>query len=214
MTQELGPSLGRLTDPPLPSGNGRLAPLDGVRLAMVTELFDLGAGERLDRNNWLAIWDKAVSSAAGQIAESVNDAIGTVAAEVRLPKRRAARLLIDDDEQRALAARIGLPGTDFVAALDGMAAAPTAEARREAMMAAARRLESAWLGVEDAALAEERAWQVEIGRLRRWRPAQWPLWIISGLVVAILGYLGLIIGGFIIAPPWLHGFASWWWSRI
>ncbi|HET8649720.1 MAG TPA: hypothetical protein VFL95_06750, partial [Gemmatimonadales bacterium] len=151
---------------------------------------------------------------AARIAEAVNHELKAAAAEVRLPRRRADRLLIDSEEQQAMAARIGLPGTDFVAALDAMAEAETVQQRRDAMMAAARRLESAWQGVERAALAEEGAWQIEVRRVRRWRPARWPLWIISALVVAALGYLGLVVGGFLLAPPWLYGFASWWWARI
>lgn len=214
MTQELGPSLGRLTDPPAPAAGDRLVPLDDVRLSMISELFELGADERLDGRRWLAVWDKAVAAAAARIAEAVNHELKAAAAEVRLPRRRADRLLIDSEEQQAMAARIGIPGTDFVTALDAMAEAETVQQRRDAMMAAARRLESAWQGVERAALAEEGAWQIEVRRVRRWRPARWPLWIISALVVAALGYLGLVVGGFLLAPPWLYGFASWWWARI
>ncbi|HET8649913.1 MAG TPA: hypothetical protein VFL95_07725, partial [Gemmatimonadales bacterium] len=183
MTQELGPSLGRLTDPPAPAAGDRLVPLDDVRLSMISELFELGAGERLDGHRWLAVWDKAVAAAAARIAEAVNHELKATASEVRLPRRRADRLLIDSEEQQAMAARIGIPGTDFVTALDAMAEAETVQQRRDAMMAAARRLESAWQGVERAALAEEGAWQIEVRRVRRWRPARWPLWIISALVV-------------------------------
>jgi hypothetical protein len=94
--------------------------------------------------------------------------------------RRLARLVLRAGDTRAIAARLGSGGASFVAALDtleqaarsagGSRAAGQGMARwRDALSAAARRLEAAWLALETAAAGEQRRWQADIDRVRAWR---------------------------------------------
>ena len=82
MIPELGPSLGRLTEPPADAADGAGLRLDDIRLRLVTGVFDLagaargfaaagdaqGARSSLSRVAWLALWEKALASAAERIA--------------------------------------------------------------------------------------------------------------------------------------------------
>jgi hypothetical protein len=238
---ELGPSLGRLVDPPWLSPAASPAawpvPLDDIRLQLVTGLFELagaarafgasgdreGATASLGRVAWLGCWEKAVAATAARIAAEANAGLSHAAEESRYPRRRLARLQLVDEDTRAIAARLGSGGAPFVAALDALeqasgAAGRAPEARagdwREAVMAAARRLESAWLSLEAAARSEQEYWAGEIGRVRAWRRPAWPLWLITGAVVAAAGYLGLVLGGYLPVPAGLRGLAAFWWSGL
>jgi hypothetical protein len=233
---ELGPSLGRLTDPGAePGADGAGVRLDDIRLRLVTGVFELagaargfaaagdeqGAMASLSRVAWLGLWEKALASAAERIAASVNTGLDTAAEESRYPRRRLAPLRLQADDSRAIAARLGRGGAPFVAALDlleqtarGAAANGDAtHAWRDQLNAAARRLEAAWLALETAAAAEQRHWQVDVDRVRRWRRPRWPLWVLTVLVVGSAAYLGLVLGGYLPVPPALEGLAGWWWER-
>ncbi len=238
---QLGPSLGRLTDPPPHAGTGALgARLDDIRLRLVTGIFELaGAGRSfaaagdpdgaiasLNRVAWLALWEKAVGASADRVATTVNARFEEAAAESRYPRSRLRAARLTPDDTRAIAARLGGGGGPFVAALDGLeqaahrasahrAAEPAAvEEWRAALTAVARRLEAAWLALEDAAVAEERGWQGEVARVDAWRLPRWPLWLITAAVLGCAIYLGLILGGYVRVPPPLEGFAEFWWSRL
>ncbi len=238
---ELGPSLGRLGDPPPDAGPGPLgARLDDIRLKLVTGVFELaGAGRgfvaagdadgaiaSLNRVAWLALWEKAVAAAAERVAATVNGRLEEAAAESRYPRRRLSAELLTPADTRAIAARLGGGGGPFVAALDeleqaaheasGHRATPPAAtaAWRAALLAAGRRLEAAWLALEQAATAEQRHWQGEIGRVRAWRLPRWPLWLVTASVLAAAIYLGLVLGGYVAVPPPLAGFAEYWWARL
>jgi hypothetical protein len=232
---ELGPSLGRLVDPPLASPPS-LIPLDDIRLQLVTGLFELAgaarafaaAGDRegatasLGRVAWLSCWEKAVAATAGRIAAEANAGLALAAEESRFPRSRLARLRLVDEDTRAIAARLGSGGAPFVAALDalevagGSAAGRSPETRardwREAVTAAARRLESAWLALEAAARSEQEHWAGEITRVRGWRRPTWPLWLITAAVLTAAGYLGLVLGGYLPVPSGLRGLARFWWG--
>ena len=100
---ELGPSLGRLTDPPAPAP---LSPLglayDDIRIDLVTGIFDLagaargfaaagdsdGAMASLGRVAWIGLWERAVGAAAARIGRAANSRLREAAAESRLPDRR------------------------------------------------------------------------------------------------------------------------------
>jgi hypothetical protein len=239
---ELGPSLGRLGDPPAaPTDPGPLGlTLEDIRLDLVTRLFDIAgaarsfmaAGDRqsavssLGRVAWLELWEQAVASAAQRVADAVNTRMRAAAAESRLPPARLAELLLSADDVRAIEARLGSGGAGFVSALDALehtvpaAAAPGARGRlgqeewQVALAATARRLESAWLALLDALGREQSRWQGEIARVRAWRRPRWPLWLISAAVVLVLGYLGLVLGGYLPVPAPLRGLAELWWSRL
>jgi hypothetical protein len=238
---ELGPSLGRLGDPPPDAEAAPLgARLDDIRLRLVTGVFELagagrafaaagdpdGAVASLSRVTWLALWERAVAASAERVAATVNEAFEAAAAESRFPRRRLRTALLTPDDTRAIAARLGGGGGPFVAALDELehaALGATAHRARErpagaewrsALTAAARRLEAAWLALEQAAAAEQRRWQVDVERVRAWHLPRWPLWLLTAVVLASATYLGLVLGGYVPVPPPLVGFAELWWSRL
>jgi hypothetical protein len=125
-------------------------------------------------------------------------------------------LLLSDADVRAIAARLGSGGAAFVAALDGLEQAArgtwSAAAWQAAITAAARRLESAWLALEEASRLEQANWAAEIARVRDWHRPTWPLWVVTGVVLAAAAYLGLVLGGYLPVPPPLRGFARFWWG--
>ncbi len=238
---ELGPSLGRLGDPPLGAVAGPLgARLDDIRLRLVTGVFELagvsrafaaagdpdGAMASLNRVAWLALWEKAVGASAERVAATVNARFEAAAAEARFPRWRLRAALLTPDDTHAIAARLGGGGGPFVAALDELEYAlhgatthrsregPAGAAWRSALTAAGRRLEAAWLELEQAAAAEQRRWQVDVERVRVWRLPRWPLWLLTAIVLAGATYLGLVLGGYVPVPPPLAGFAEFWWSRL
>jgi hypothetical protein len=238
---ELGPSLGRLSDPPT-SPSDRPLPdivLDDIRLEMVTAIFDragaarsfAAAGDRhsavasLGRVAWLDVWERAVAAAAQRLAGAVNNRLRSAAAVSRLPEATLRRVLLTPDDVRAIASRLGSGGANFVSALDALeqtvpaAAASGARGRlgqeewHVALAATARRLESSWLALLAAAEQEQERWTREIAQVRVWHRPLWPLWLITLVVVSLATYLGLILGGYVPVPTLLRSFAEFWWSR-
>jgi hypothetical protein len=230
---ELGPSLGRMVVPPEEAAEGPLgARLDDIRVRLVTDVFDLagaarsftaagdpdGATGSLSRVALLGLFEKAVNAAAERIAATVNAQLRSAAAESRYPGARLRRLLVAPEDTRAIAARLGSGGAGFVDALDQMEQAGRARRAprewQEALLAAGRRLESAWLALEAVAVAEQRHWHAEVMRVRAWRRPAWPLWSVTLLVLAAAAYLGLLVGGYLPVPGPLAGFTEWWWARV
>jgi hypothetical protein len=239
---ELGPSLGRLSDPAqLPAYPGPLGlVLEDIRLDLVTRLFDIAgaarafmmAGDResaiasLGRVAWLELWERAVGAAAQRLAELVNSRFQEAAAEARLPPKRLAGIMLGTEDIRAIGSRLGSGGADFVSALDALeqtVPAAAASGRRGqlgqeewqlALATAARRLESAWQALVEAAEVEQNRWQAEIDRVRAWRRPQWPLWLITILLLLSLTYVGLVLGGYLPVPAPLQGLAEFWWTRL
>src|SRR5207237_933849 len=136
---------------------------------------------------------------------------------VRMPPRQRRRRLLTGSEKRAIAARLAAGGEAFVAALDALDRAgllvrdagvldKTLHAEwQDALRAAARRLEAAWLALETGVAEERRRWAVETDAIARWRPSLWP--VIVGLTPLAAGliWLGLVLGGYLPAPAWLAG---------
>lgn len=237
---ELGPSLGRLVDPPAePAGALRVSLVD-IRIGLVTGVFDLagagrsfaaagdhgGAVASLGRVAWLQLWERAVDAAAARIAGEANAGLRLAADESRYSRRRLERLLLTDEDSRAIGARLGSGGGQFVAALDQLELAvhttgsvkgrgvAGAQAWQAAIAAAARRLESAWLALEDCSRREQAHWAGEIARVRGWHRPTWPVWLLTVVVGGAAGYLGLVLGGYVPVPPPLEGLAAFWWTRL
>jgi hypothetical protein len=238
---ELGPSLGRLIDPPAaPRHPGPLdIDLEDIRLDLVTAIFDVAgaarsfaaAGDRqgaiasLGRVAWLDRWERAVNAAAQRLADAVNARLHLAAAESRFPAKKLTGFLLTGEDTRAIASRLGSGGAGFVSALDALeqtvpaAAASGARGRggqedwQRAVMTAARRLESAWLALVGASGMEQDRWMAEIERVRIWRRPTWPLWLLTALVLIVATYLGLLLGGYVPVPSLLRGFAEFWWNR-
>ena len=94
---ELGPSLGRLTDPAEPAPGALGIRLDDIRLKLVTALFELagaarsfaaagdpaGAAASLNRVAWLGVWEQAVAASAERVTGSVNARLEEAAAVSR-----------------------------------------------------------------------------------------------------------------------------------
>ena len=237
---EIGPSLGRLTDPPNPATGPLGVGLDDIRLELVTGVFELagagrsfaaagdpvGAAASLNRVAWLALWEKAVAASAERVTATVNGRLEEAAAESRYPRRKLRQVLLTPADTRAIAARLGGGGAPFVAALDELEIAAhgisaqggrgrsAAAGWRAALTASARRLEAAWLALEDAAVREQLRWQTDVRRVHAWRLPRWPLWLFTVLVLGGAAYIGLVLGGYVRVPPGLEGFAEFWWSRL
>jgi hypothetical protein len=235
---ELGPSLGLLAAPPDAQGAGvaaRIVPLDALRLELVTGLFDRASAARgfvsvadreqavqaLGRAQWIELWDTAVTGAARSLVAGVNVRLAGAAAEARVSRRRRRRLALGEDDERSLTVRLGSAGGAFVAALDRLEGVALAAARdpaaepawRDALLGAARRLESAWAALEAGVLEEERYWLGEVERVRAWRRPRWPLWLITALLLALAAWIGLVLGAWLPVPAPLEGLAEWWWAR-
>jgi hypothetical protein len=236
---ELGPSLGRLTDPAQPAAGPLGVRLDDIRLKLVTGVFELagagrsfaaagdpvGAAASLNRVAWLTLWEQAIATGAERITATVNARLEEAAAESRYPRRKLREVLLAPADARAIAARLGGGGAPFVAALDELEQAArrvpaqggrdraAAAAWRAALTATARRLEAAWLALEAAAAREQLRWQEDVQRVHAWRLPRWPVWLITALVLGAAVYLGLVLGGYVPVPPMLEGFARYWWDR-
>ena len=236
---ELGPSLGRLTDPAQPTAGPLGVRLDDIRLTLVTRVFELagaarsfaaagdavGAAASLNRVAWLGIWEQSVAGSADRITGTVNARLEQAAAESRYPRRKLREVALTPADTRAIAARLGGGGAPFVAALDELEQAargiPAQGGRergaatwRAALGTAARRLEAAWLALEEAAAREQQRWQADVQRVHAWRLPRWPLWLLTLLVLGAAVYLGLVLGGYVAVPPPLEGLAEFWWSRL
>src|SRR2546428_475548 len=74
---------------------------------------------------------------------------------------------------------------------------------QEALRTAARRLEAAWLALEDVVAEEQRRWTPEIDAVAAWRPSLWPLFTVWVPLTLLLLWLGLVLGGYLAAPAWL-----------
>ncbi|HET7790079.1 MAG TPA: hypothetical protein VFK78_04710 [Gemmatimonadales bacterium] len=224
---ELGSSLGRLivprrTEPPW-------VPLDDVREELATRVLDLaGEGRRaaaaeqrervlsaLGRAAWTAAWEGAVQRVAERVANCLDAELTRTARQVRMPPPMRKRRLLSGVERRALAARLASGGGPFISALDEVEAAGEAargatvsdpevhEQWQDALRGAARRLEAAWLSLEESVAAERRRWSPEIAATAAWRPPMWPVLVVWVPLAAVALWLGLVLGGYLPAPVWL-----------
>jgi len=149
------------------------------------------------------------------VADALDAEVTRIARQVRLPRRRRGRHLLSNAERRAIAARLGTGGGTFVEALDALDAAATRAADasvlekdahadwQEALRTVARRLEAAWLALETEVDAERERWNPELDALAAWRPSLWPVVLAWLPFAALLIWLGLVLGGYLPAPPWL-----------
>lgn len=239
---ELGPSLGRLVDPPLFQADRGVLDLvlDDIRLELVTGIFELagaarsfavsgdrqGAISSLSRVACLGLWERAVGASAERLAQVVNLRLGDVAAEIRLPARQLEDFRLKGEDLRAIASRLGSGGASFVSALDALeqtvpgaaASGSRGHAGQEnwehALASAARRLEAAWLALETNARDEQARWKAEIDRARAWRRPTMILWLVSAAALVAATYLGLVLGGYLPVPPPLRPLAELWWSNL
>jgi hypothetical protein len=224
---ELGPSFGKLV-----TGTGRTPggmTLDPIRHRLVTRMIEhAGEARRLAANDerqpavaalgrelWLAAWEEAAGAVADGLLQRINERLTGEARAVRMPRRLRRRVLLEPGERRALAARLGSSGAILIRALDDVqqqgeaALAATAMEReavttwQEALRTAARRLEAAWLVLEDAVEAEAARWTAVADRVAAWRKPLWPVVLVGGIALLAALWLGLTFGGYLPAPDWL-----------
>ena len=224
---ELAPSLGRVLVPR--RREEPWVPLDDLREELATAVLELGGEARgaaaredraqvlaaMGRAAWAVAWDRAVRRVAERVAEALDGEIARTGRRVRLTRRRLRTRLLALAEKRAIAARFGTGGAAFVAALDELEAAgervrdasvldKDAHADwQDALRTAARRLEAAWLALEAEVEEERRRWTPELEALARWRPSLWPVVLWWAPLAVLLVWLGLVLGGYLPAPPWL-----------
>jgi hypothetical protein len=228
LVPELGPALGRLTAlPGAPVGappRPRLELAD-LRLALVGRIFEIaaaargavdgdGAAEILAPERLRHEWERAATLASGRTLERIDAALAEATTRSGAPLRLLRRASPDREERALLKARLHGAGVPFVDGLGTMdVAEPGSDAWREALLASARRLESAWLGLEQRALAEEGAWVPSADRLAAWKPSPWPRRSVAAVTILFFLYTGLVLGGFLPVPPGAKGVAEWWWSN-
>ena len=229
---ELGPTLGKLV-----TGTGRDPgglSLTPIRYQLVTKMIETaGEARRLAANDersaaifavssivWLTVWEEAVSAVSGMLLERVAARITGEADRVGMPPRRREPFLPGPSERRALSARLGSAGTGLVPVLDELerrgagalvATAlerPTLDAWHDALRAAARRLEEAWLLLEDRVETETARWDPVILEVSRWRKPLTPVLLVGVAALGVAVWLGLTVGGFIPAPALMHPLLS------
>jgi hypothetical protein len=237
---ELGPALGRLVAPPPSPGGGppHWISVEDIRLTLVSQLFDLAGDARrwaregdrelalatLNREAWETAWGRAVQSVAERAAARITERLLAAAGEARLPPRRAATLALEPAEIRALAARLAHGATGLhhtLGELDDAAhhvrsdrsPAEAVDRWQELLAASARRLEAAWLALEEALGREWRTWEAEVEDLRHWRRPRWPVVVVGMAVFAVALYGGLLLGGYVPVPGLLRGLVEGLWSR-
>ncbi|HEX4561525.1 MAG TPA: hypothetical protein VH113_06800 [Gemmatimonadales bacterium] len=225
---ELSPALGRLIVPRRPEP--LWIPLDDIADDLATRVIELGGEARrltaengprdrvldsIGRTAWLAAWEHSVRRAADRVADSLDDQIERIGKGVRMPRRGRRLRKLTSAERRALTARLSAGGAELVKALDDLARTGakvrTAETLddethhlwQDAIQTAARRLEAAWLVLEDAVQAERKRWDPELTALAQWRPSLWPVLLVWVVGAGALLWFGLILGGYLDAPVWL-----------
>lgn len=224
---ELGPQLGKLV-----VGTGRTPggfSLDAYRYRLVSRLL-MAAGEArrlaargdrapalltLGRTSWLEAWEEAAAGVSDAVIEQVDRHLAAEAETVGMPRRLRARIQLDPAERRAIAARMGSAGARLVPVLDDLEghceavlrATPSeldaVEAWQETLKTAARRLEAAWLELEDAVDEEVARWRRTADEIACWRRSLWPGLVVAAGVLTVAVWLGLVFGGYLPTPAWL-----------
>ncbi len=234
---ELGPSLGRMVASASTPGDLDWISLHDIRWALVTTVLEMAGEARewsasadrdltlgaLGRASWVEAWERAVSAAVEQVVLEIDVRLTEAAVESRMPRRLLRRWLVTAVDRRAIAGRLGGGGAPFLAALDSLEEAvsplraarapdPAAhEAWQRALTTVARRLESAWLALQQATAQEWAGWATDVERIRDWRRPLWPLCLMGGALFGAATYLGLVLGGYLSLPGFLQGLASAWW---
>ncbi len=224
---ELGPSLGKLV-----TGTGRTIEgfsLESHRQHLTTKIIEMGGEARrlaaneersaalaaLGRDAWLAAWEETVGPIADALVDRLTTHLEAESMAVRMPRRLRAKVGIDEVERRAIGARLGSAGAQLVPELDAIehqgtvllqAAASgrdTLVAWQQAQLTAARRLEEAWMALEDSLEQELAVWRTVADGIARWRKPLWPVFVVGGLGAAAATWAGLLWGGAIPVPAWL-----------
>lgn len=231
---ELGPALGKLLTGTGRSGGGN-ATVDRQRVLLLGRLIEAsGEARRLAAEGarpeavrtlglelWMDVWEQAVQGIARDLVERVDRELEAEARAVRMPRRLRRRVGLDAAEVRGLTGRLGAAGAGLVSALDDLQArgerliAATASDRaaleewQRALLTAARRLEAAWIALEEQLAEETARWREAVALVAAWRRPLWSVVAVSVPALAGATWLGLVLGGYLRAPDWLQRMWSW-----
>lgn len=220
---ELGPLLGRLVGPPAEQSPID-AELDQIRLDLLTQLFERGRAARdvLSRGDsaaaraalgggvWLDVWGHAVTAVTRALSEETQRRLREAAALSRYPARRLTQALPDAETLRLLAARLSATGMGLeeAALRMGEAAFPWLEGLRRM----GGELEASWELLLAAARAELASLDARAAAIAAWRRPWRPFLIVTAVVLSLLVWLGLVLGGYLVAPEWLRPLTNWVWN--
>jgi hypothetical protein len=209
--------------------HGRDPVVERARLLLVSRLIEAsGEARRLAAEGqragavaavglavWFDAWEQAVSAIAHALIDRVNAELDAEARAVRMPRRLRRKVTLDAAEVRGLTGRLGSTGANLVPALDALEScgerllAATAADRspledwQRALLTAARRLEAAWLALEEQLDAESVRWREVAAAVSAWRRPVWPVAAVGIPLLAAAVWLGLMMGGYVPAPWWV-----------
>ena len=73
-------------------------------------------------------------------------------------------------------------------------------------------LEDSWEDLEAVIRSELAEARPVVDQVSRWQPSPLPWYLALGVGVALTGWLGLVLGGYLPRPQWLDPFSAWFWS--
>lgn len=222
MIPELGPLIGAMVepkDPAAPAGE-----IETVRIELVGALFERaraarkilaagdesGAREALGTQVWLELWESASRRAAETFLGALKSELRSAAEYSRYPKRRLPALLPRAEDARIIEAKFSSAGIGLEAAAE-LLSNPGAN-WQEALRRVAGELEESWRQLRQIAEAEHARWHPRVGIVRSWR-RPWRSLVLSGLAaLAVVLWVGLVIGGYLPVPGWFRPVADWAWT--
>ena len=225
---EIGPALGHLV-------TGTISPsstisVDQQRVQLATRAMELTGQARLlaasndresaiaalGRDGWLEAWEESVAAVAQHVTDRLDAQLRAEADAVNMPARVQSRIILNDAERRALAARLGSAGAKLIPALELIesrargvleATGPDpsgVENWQDAVLSAARQLEASWLALEVGVEAEVAKWRSVADQVARWRRPLWPVVVFGLVATAIATWVGLMWGGVLVVLTWLE----------
>ena len=162
---------------------------------------------------WASCWDAAAEEAAAVLIQKLEARITSAAVAARMPAWRVERHRITPSEHRAIHARLGAGAGALLRAATELEQAPAARWGPQ-VLATARRLESAWAALTAAAEHEMAEWEGDIASVAAWRRPRWPLWTLTGAVLAAALWGGMLLGGYLPVPDPLRPLAEFLWGRM
>ena len=220
---EIGPYLGRLPEVTRRFDDPTLG-LDSVRLQLVSDLFELtdaargflsvddfpGARSALDRPRWLEIWRAASNDAAVRTVAALKEQLVRAQANSGCPERILRRFQSGAEAQEILAAQLAAAGIPLERQI--ARGFPAGAGWWEAVRQAASALEDSWEQLEDIVRRELADGRRGAAVVEAWRPSPVPWVVAAASLTAVLGWVGLVLGGYLPRPSWLEWLARAFWS--